>query len=354
MNVESSNFNYKENLNSQRELFQDCFPETNGQAIQGDEHYFWKFHSFPYERKSWEYVSYLENELVAYYAAIPYVYKIGNSITPVAMVCDVMTSSKRRGKGIFTKIGKYATNEMAKDLPFTMGYPIRKEVLPGHLKVGWKVSHELPLYIKFVKFNSLFSSKKIGFLSPIGNLIINIYNSLHKGKINKNYSFEISDNIDSIIDFDTFSEQWRNSVQNALVKDIAFQKWRYSAPERYYKFITIRDKSKLIGYVSLRKIIKENVPSFGILDYMVLPGHEDCHALINNVLMDMAKKDKAESILIMMSRTSSKKYLLKRFGFFKSPFVFKLIIKNLNNQFTDNELFHEKNWHLMWVDSDDL
>ncbi|MFV0599427.1 MAG: GNAT family N-acetyltransferase [Bacteroidales bacterium] len=354
MSIKSSYFNYKENLFEQRELFKDCFPETNGQAIQKEEHYFWKFHSFPYEKKSWEYVSYLENEMVAYYAAIPYVYKIGNTVTPVAMVCDVMTSSKHRGKGIFTKIGSYATNEMAKDLPFTMGYPIRKEVLPGHIKVGWKVSHELPLYIKFIKFNSLFSSKKIGFLSPLGNLMISVYNNILKGRINKNYSFEISDNVDSINGFEAFSEQWRNSVQNALVKDIAFQRWRYSAPERYYKFISIRDNGKLIGYLSLRKIIKENVPSYGVLDYMVLPGYEDCHSLINRILVDMAKNDNVESILIMMSRTSSKKYLLKRFGFFKSPFLLKLIIKNLNNQFKDEELFNEKNWHLMWVDSDDL
>ena len=355
MDINSRYFNYKENLSEQRELFKDCFPETNGEAIQRDEHYFWKFHSFPYEKKSWEYVSYIDNEMVAYYAAIPFHYKIGNTITPVAMVCDVMTSSKHRGKGIFTKIGKHATNELAKDLPLTMGYPIRKEVIPGHLKVGWKISHELPLYIKFLRFNSLFASKKIGFLSPFANIFIKTYNYIVKTKTKKKYSCEVLDNIDLVEDFELFSEEWRNSVRNALVKDFPFIKWRYSAPDRNYKFIVIRsEEGKLIGFLSYRKIIKESVPSLGILDYMVLPGFEDSLYFINKVLVDCARKEDVEAILMMMSRTSAKKYSLIKNAFFKSPFVFKLIIKNLNNQFTDEELFNEKNWHLMWVDSDDL
>ena len=38
----------------------------------------------------------------------------------------------------------------------------------------------------------------------------------------------------------------------------------------------------------------------------------------------------------------------------KSPFVFDLIIKNLNSEFKDEVIMKEENWHLMWVDSDDL
>ena len=58
--------------------------------------------------------------------------------------------------------------------------------------------------------------------------------------------------------------------------------------------------------------------------------------------------------MTMMSKNSATEYKLNANGFFKSPFVFQLIIKNLTNEFTDEELFDEKNWHLMWIDSDDL
>ena len=85
-----------------------------------------------------------------------------------------------------------------------------------------------------------------------------------------------------------------------------------------------------------------------------MPGFEDCHGLINKVLTDFAKKENVEAIMTMMSKTSASNYLLIKNGFFKSPFVFQLIIKNLTKEFSDEELFAESNWHLMWVDSDDL
>jgi hypothetical protein len=87
---------------------------------------------------------------------------------------------------------------------------------------------------------------------------------------------------------------------------------------------------------------------------MVLPGYEDCHGLINRVLSDCSKEQKVEAIMTMMSKKSALEYQLFKNGFFKSPFVFQLIIKNLTKEFNDEELFSEKNWHLMWVDSDDL
>ena len=51
MELTFAHFDYKENLDQQRELFKDCFPETNGDVIQEEIHYNWKFHSFPNEVK---------------------------------------------------------------------------------------------------------------------------------------------------------------------------------------------------------------------------------------------------------------------------------------------------------------
>lgn len=354
MELSFSHFDYTINLDQQRELFQDCFPETNGQAIQGKDHYRWKFHSFPSEKHSWEYASYIGDDMVGYYAAIPYQYKIGNKLTSVGMVCDVMTSSKYRGKGIFTKMGTYSTNELGNDVPFTMGYPIRKEVIPGHLKVGWKIPFSMPLYMKFIRLNSVLASKKIGFISPLANLFISIYNMIVQEKVNKQYTFSLDSNVENIEGYSSFVQEWSNSVPNALQKDLAFAKWRYSAPERNYSFLSIRKEGKLTGFVAFRRIIKEGVPSFGVLDYMVTPGREDCHGLVNKVLSDLAKKEKIEAIMTMMSKTSALKYKLRNNGYFKSPFVFQLIIKNLTKEFSEEELHNENNWHLMWVDSDDL
>lgn len=355
MELSFSPFDYKANLPQQRDLFKDCFPETNGEVIQEDIHYMWKFHSFPNSVPSWEYACYANFEMVGYYAALPYRYKIGEKFTEVGMVCDVMTSSKLRGKGIFTKMGTYSTNELSVVVPFTMGYPIRKEVIPGHLKVGWKIPFNLPLYMKFIRLNTLLKSKKLGFLAPLANVCISLYNGIIKTGSNKKYSFKLSTNINDVKDYDAFTKEWSTSVPNALVKDLPFAIWRYGAPGRSYQFLSIYNETGvMIGFVSFRKIIKERVPSFGILDYMVLPDYKDCHGLINEVLINCAKKENVEAIMTMMSKGSAAEYQLYKNGFFKSPFVFQLIIKNLTLEFSDKMLFNEKNWHLMWVDSDDL
>jgi hypothetical protein len=35
------------------------------------------------------------------------------------------------------------------------GYPIRPEVIPGHLKVGWSIVAKLPVYVKVVRTDAL-------------------------------------------------------------------------------------------------------------------------------------------------------------------------------------------------------
>jgi Acetyltransferase (GNAT) domain len=354
MNLIFEHFDNKKNLAQQRELFKDCFPETNGDEIQSVEHYLWKFHSSPNVDHSWEYAAYIDEEMVGYYAAIPFRYKIGETYSIVGMVCDVMTSTRQRGKGIFAKIGSYATQDLADSVSFTTGYPIRKEVIPGHLKVGWKIAFPLPLYLKFIATNTFLKTRKAEFLAPVFNPLLKIYNFFFNSRINKKYSSCISDKIEDIQGYNSFVASWGEVIRNSLIKDYEFARWRYGAPGRIYKFLTILFENSLVGFVSFRKIVKEGVPSYGILDYMVLPGYEDCYGLIIKVLRDEATKDNVECILCMMSKYSANKYKLLRNGFFKSPFTFQLIIKNLSDKFTEEELFNEANWHLMWVDSDDL
>lgn len=347
-------FNSNKNLDQQRELFRSSFPETDGDLIQSKDHYLWKFHSFPDKVNSWEFSCSIDNKIVGYYAAIPYSYKIGNKFTTVGMVCDVMTSPECRGKGVFTKLGRYSTDKLAENVSFVTGYPIRKEVIPGHLKIGWDIPFDLPLYMKFIRLNSFLAQRKLGYLAPIGNVFCRINNWLLKDKVSKFYTFSIHNEIDQVSGYNLFIEKWSKSVRNSLNKNLDFARWRYSAPGREYYFISVQKNSEIIGFVSYRKFIKEGILSFGILDYMVLPEHNDCHGLINKILLDQSKKEKVELVMTMMSKTSSKKYRLIKNGFIKSPFKFSLIIKNLKNEFTKNELYEEDNWHLMWIDSDDL
>lgn len=353
MDFSFKEFDYRVDLDRQRELFKDSFPETAGDPIQSEKHYMWKFHSLG-TPPSWEYICENGSDMVGYYAALPYRYKIGNVKTYVGMVCDVMTSSGYRGKGIFTKLGRYSTQELSNHVPFTMGYPIRPEVIPGHLKIGWDIAFDLPLYIKFLKSNSILNRYHLKLLYPLGNLFLKLYNSIVRQNIGNEFSYSVSNSIDIIDDFESFVEKWQTNVDNALIKESSFYKWRFSAPSREYSFLTIKKGDDTVGLVVLRKIVKYDVPSLCLVDYMVTAGNEHCHGYINHCLKNIAREQKAEAIMTMMSKISAKKYKLFSNGFLKSPFTFKLIIKNLTNQFSKEQLFDENKWHLMWVDSDDL
>ena len=352
MYLKCSVFDYKTDLEKQRVLFADAFSEVDDKSV---ETYNWLFRQFPGNNKnSYEYCSFIGDEMVGYYAALPYPYKIAETQTEAAMVCGVMTSSKHRGKGIFTQLGRFSTSELANYLPFTTGYPIRKGVIPGHLKVGWKIAFELPLYIKFLRSDSILASKKLSIFKFIANPLLALYNSLRKTSTNSKYSIEIYNDINQISGYDTFVHEWLKSVSNGLIKDIKFANWRYGRPGSNYNFVTIWNTGRLVGFASYCKTKKEGVPSYCVLDLFTLPNYKDCVCHIYRFLTTDAKKEEIEAIMFMMSKHSAKYYRVTMNGFFRSPYRFSLIIKNLTDQFSDEILMNEKNWHLMWVDSDDL
>jgi len=349
--ISIKNFDKEFELNSYVNLFCNAFPEVG--KITSEE-YNWLFHSYPnVNRCSFEYGAYINNQLVGYYAAIPYLYKIGKEETNVGMVCGVMTHSDYRGKGIFTKLGNHATNDLSLFVPFTMGYPIRKSVIPGHIKVGWKIAFKLPLYAKILKSDSFLKQTKFRFLSPIINIFLSLYDTLTNLNSKKGYSVEICDSIDLVDGLEEFVADWRNTVINRLEKTTDFLKWRYAKPNAKYKFFAIRKNKKLVSLAACRKAEKLGVTTLCIIDLMCVNDKESLDVLYNSI-KKYSKENGIEMIMTMMSSVSARKYRLFRNGFISTPYNFKLIIKNLTHKFQDKTLFDENNWHLMWVDSDDL
>ncbi len=350
-------FKFPHELNERRSLFSECFPETKGTSIESLNHYSWKFHSGPFNPESYEYVSKNDDgDMIGYYAAIPYPYNIQGNETPVAMVCDVMTGIKARGKGVFTQLGNYATGELGKaGVPFTMGYPIRKEVIPGHLKAGWKIAFELPLYIKFLKVNNLSFLKKIPVLPHIINAALSVISL--PGKITKiSYQCKVYDQtqLDKINGAELFIEKCQREFPNHLVKSNVFLTWRLGAPEKQYRIISIENEGMIRAMAITTYTVKEGVPSLAILDIMIPADSSKYRKALHIELVRLANQMKAETILVMISSTGAARLNFLQHGFFKSPFTFSLIIKNLTQQFSDEILYDPKNWNLMWIDSDDL
>jgi len=352
-------FNYKDKLPEQRKLFVECFPENIGTPVIEVKHYLWKFHSFPSKPASFEYAVLNDGELIGYYAAIPYSYNVNGAIHTVGMVCDVMTGVKARGKGVFTKLGRYSIKSLQNEgISFTTGYPIRPEVIPGHKKVGWSFPFELPMYGKFLSFKSFFKSKRLSNLTFFANGILKITNNtislFRKKSANINIEVYNQHDVDLIIGLNDFFEKVSNEVPIYLNKNSLYLKWRLGAPKKEYSIIVLRDKGEIVGYSVSRKVLKQNVYCWGILDIAILKGYEKNASMLYSKNEELARKSGAELILTMIGRKWAKIFKFKKNGYIRTPYKFSFIINKLNPDLSDKMLLDERNWHLMWIDSDDL
>jgi hypothetical protein len=361
MDLQIKEFKYPEELDEQRRLFIQCFPENTGTPVETNEHYKWKFKSFPSANKAYEYVAKLDNEIIAYYAAIPYEYQVQEKLVKAAMVCDVMTGIKARGRGVFTKLGIYSTDQFkAEGLAFSTGYPIRPEVIPGHKKAGWELPFQIPMYGKFIKMDAFFKSRNKSFLAPFANILLSLNNSLIGLSVRNSKELTVekytSNQITEIPGLDDFFSEWKKENPIVLDKSVQFLKWRLGAPEKKYLLIVLRNKkdNKIIGYTILRKAEKNGVPCLGVLDFCMLDKYQKWSKTLVQQIDKIAKSEKAELILMMMMKLKAKKYNIKKCGFLKTPFPFSFIIKQFDDSINSSLLKEEQNWSLMWIDSDDL
>jgi hypothetical protein len=351
-------FDYKrDSLVDQRGLFKDAFPERVGTETANESHYFWKFHSFPNTPDSYEYSAYHENKMVGYYAALPYHYIINGKEMICGMVCDVMTHSSMRGKGVFTTIGRYATDDLKnKGLHFTSGYPIRPEVIPGHIKVGWVTTFQMPLYIKILKVNSILSKWNFSFVSSLINPFIKMMSLYKVSCTNKSFGCEIYEvnEIDNIARYEEFFLKWSSKQTHYLIKNKSFLKWRLSAPAKDYRIICIRKDGNIVATAIISFSDVKGVPSIGILDLMVLDGHYSAIKYLFKELEVMAEAKKSEAIIGMFCKHWANRYGFVKCGMMKTNIKFTLILKQLDPSIDFVSIKNENNWNLTWIDSDNL
>ena len=358
MSIEFTEFECGERLPQQRELFENAFPEHQGMPAASLEHYQWKFHGLPWHPQSYEYEVAEDGRMLGYYAALPYPYEIAGRAMLAGMVCDVMTHSEARGRGVFTELGRFALGEMqATELAFVTGYPIRPEVMGGHMRVGWQVAFKLPMYIKPLRANAILRSKRLGWLAPMVNAgIVAQRSALALLPVAKGYAS--SDGSPSELlgsgSFAALVAGWAASVPNHLVKSAEFYQWRLGAPGTDYRvFLTHRGDETVAAAIG-RETRLYGIPSLALLDLMVLPGHERALSTLYQEIEGWALRSGVEALVTMVSRSRARQYRLGRSGFMRSPYAFSLIVRSVSDAIAAETLAREADWHLMWIDSDDL
>jgi hypothetical protein len=151
-----------------------------------------------------------------------------------------------------------------------------------------------------------------------------------------------------------FLRRWSDSVENHLVKTPEFLAWRLGAPGTSYEIFQVRRAGTIVAVAIGRVATLQGIPSLALLDLMVLEDEQAALPALYREIDSAARRSHVQAIVMMMSRHRATRHRLQRFGFLRSPFAFKLIIRSVSDSLDAGSISAEAGWHLMWIDSDDL
>lgn len=300
------------------------------------------------------------DKVVGHYAVCPSRILVGGEVKTGSIVVDVMTHPDYRFQGMFTKLGRYSLEKAGEDgIDFSYGFPIRKTVMPGHLKVGWKVAFSLPVYVLPVSFSQIIQkfvrvkvlSQLLGALPQMVFWILAKIKSCHLCK----YTIQEADRFDETEALRKFIEKTRQQHKVMQLRDYSFLKWRYNDNKyRNYKIFYAYDASKeMMGYIVLRKTEIFGLKCITIIDIQAL---ESDRKTVSKLLWrtECYAKDQGVSLIGCMINGNAYKRCLLSNLFIKSPYVFKFIIHQNKEISYGDELMKNGNWFITWADTDDL
>ncbi len=300
----------------------------------------------------------VDDTVVGHYAVCPSNIQINGETKKGSIVVDVMTHPNYRFQGMFVELGKYSLEQSGiDDIDFSYGFPIRKAVLPGHLKIGWKVAMPLPVYVYPVDFAQLFNKFiKIGPLSTILGFLPQLFYrviSVTGGQSRKIKIMEDSQ-FTNTKELNNFINKTKNQHKIMQQRDFVFLDWRYNQNKwrKYHIFSAYRNE-EMVGYIVLRNTLIYDLQSTTIVDIQVKNfDSEVINELITRTIK-YARESKCALVGCMINKCKYKTALLKKM-FIKSPYIFKFIIHKNREIDYEDKLLNPENWLLTWADTDDL
>ena len=285
--------------------------------------------------------------LETFYGVLPRNYTLNGNQLDVGLVVDVMTNTALRGQGLFVRSGLEAIKRLEKtNVKTVIGFPIRKEVLPGHLKVGWNVQLTMPIYLCPVGCaeNTRFKRRLISAFARISRSV-SAPLRMSKSQIIEIAVSELLENQNLLNFFSARTEQ--NLIQIDKSKEFLF--WRLNRPGVDYKVFLCSYKS-LKAVAIVRKMDLNGFQTIAFLDFCS-EGAKWTRAMIRH-LMDYAKDQKVDFLAISTNPTNAKRLKILQTGFVRSHKKFKVITRSIGhdlNPFTQSD---ESSFRMTWLDSD--
>lgn len=247
--------------------------------------------------------------VVSGYGIVRNSYAQGVQKINVGLVCDVFTNANFRKMGLFKKVSLLAIGrEQLAATNFLIGFPIRDEVMPGHLSVGWKHLFDMPLWWGLPRFGSLRNVTKGPDMSAM-----------------------------------MFDPQ-KNGI-GVKVND-EFLKWRFSLFKVDYYLISITDSR---DFAIVRKSKLRNIP-FTCIVFMQSKNRKNTKKLVRKI-RNLSLRLGTVGVIGSWNHSYAEELNLKSSGLRQSSMSQKVIVRELNNFRCPSE---EKDYRLSWMDSDTL
>ena len=285
--------------------------------------------------------------MLTFYGVLPRMYSCFGRQIEMGLVVDVMTSPTHQGKGLFIESSNAALARLKCSQTIgVIGFPIRNEVMPGHLRVGWKVQFEMPIYILPVGRSECKNFKKLIF--KIFAILFEFGTRPLRGPMLKNRSDEIveSFSIDVLSDFYN-SQKSNNHI--VLEKSREFLKWRLNRPGIEYKFFFC-ESDKIYAVAISRQMILNGFRTLAILDFES-ESQRHSRQLVRR-LVEYSIEKKIEVIAFSTNKDNSKRLGLSNYGFLKSHKKFKVITRSISYLASNFTTASNSSFRMTWMDSD--
>ncbi len=288
---------------------------------------------------------------------------LGDKMFKAAQPGDTVVHPEYRGKGLFTKMNKFAIEELKKDgYDLFFNFPNRNSQ-PGYLKMGWKKVLVFDESLVFNNFSKVIRDMTGNHFYEFGGKIMSIgmpnLSRIVKRLSKKNYKIPVSieENFDDSVEY-----LWINKEQTRfrVRRDSSYLNWRYKErPDKEYKYWTIRDNGELLAYmittISNRWGSKEGqIVDFNFVDDKFF------YIILETVFKEFVSNDNCNFISILACTENSIFKELKKIGFihrFQFPFKMAMpernfLVRALNSELLNDDLYDGRNWSLRSGDQD--
>jgi GNAT superfamily N-acetyltransferase len=332
------------------------------------EHWRWKFLGSPIGSAKF-FVADHDGRIVGYYAVIPQTFLIDGREHPGSIVVDVLTHPEYQRQGMFTKLGAYALAHCRDDprFEFTTGYPIRPAVIPGHLKVGWRIRFQIGTWVQVLSAAAAIRAKvpllrRLPGLAAAAGLAPTLAcRAWSRLRLDGAARCRV-ERLDTA-DYPRFV-RFFIAMHADLPRASAIQKrtpelfhWRYDGnPTHSYLYhVALADDGNAVGLAVTRQARLMGADCTVVADLLALPRRADRVAVLRRLVADIRGTAlERGSALVAMMVTHPNPILPSpwKLGFVPIPYRFSFITRELAEQTAGNR--DDLVWHLMWGDTDDV